>query len=477
MISQSEHNIKKSALRFLKMYYKHRPRTGETSIKVNQITNDGIIADGMISFPQDDDSSFVASVEATSFDTRDEVKYQMQYSMLNWDSFMWGSAVAATIVLFAHYFHWFTFANHELQLIAGLSTLFIIVFFIHRYFFQNRTKYRYIYALQQFRRYHADEQWVAIGDNVFYGPEDPALEELRKQCVTNGFGLLSVDKDLSTHLVISPARENLFAGQRKIQDFVSMRNFSKVVPTTRGSAWWESLKGKLGVNSKALSIVRYQRRYYRPMFASILMLGLIGFVAYEDLREKNIDYVSNEVIYDKQLNDIVKNKPFEEFDQKIDTPYIEPIPKKRPDSYMAVVETDKRDDYIMSRAPLQKKGSLSARGGDREIFVESDSKNLTSYDCSRFFNFYGKKYVVQDSRHLSLNEAERRMNVLRRSGFKANLLWLGCFYRDSEDYIVYLEWLYEDKKEAMQEGKDYLKKLKGKKLEKKDLIVLALEKE
>ena len=184
MISQSEHNIKKSALRFLKMYYKHRPRTGETNIKVNQITKDGIIADGMISFPQGEDSNFVASVEATSFETRDEVKFQMQYPMLNWDSFMWGSAIVAIIVLFAHYFHWFTFAHHELQLVIGLSTLFFVVFLIYRYLFQNRTKYRYIYALQQFRKYHADEQWVAIGDNVFYGPEDPALEELRKQCVT-----------------------------------------------------------------------------------------------------------------------------------------------------------------------------------------------------------------------------------------------------------------------------------------------------
>ncbi len=476
MISQSEHNIKKSALRFLKMYYKHRPRSGETNIKVNQITKDGIIADGMISFPQGEDSNFVASVEATSFETRDEVKFQMQYPMLNWDSFMWGSAIVAIVVLFAHYFHWFTFAHHELQLVLGLSTLFFIVFLCYRFFFQNRTKYRYIYALQQFRKYHADEQWVAIGDNVFYGPEDPSLEELRKQCVTNGFGLLSVDKDLNTHLVISPSRENLFGSQRKMLSFVGMENFSKVVPTTRGSAWWENLKGKLGIDSKAMSLLQYQRRYYRPMFASVLMLGLIGFVAYEDLRDKNFDYITNEAEYDKKLNQITNNKPFDEFDQKIDTPYIEPIPKKRPDSYLAVVEKDKRNDFIMKRAPLQKRGELTTRG-DKEIYVESENKKLTSYDCTRFFNFYGKKYVVQDSRHDSLNEAERRMNFLRRSGFKANLLWLGCFYRDSEDYIVYLEWLYEDKKEAMAEGKNYLNQLKNKKIEKEDLIVLTLEKE
>jgi len=142
-----------------------------------------------------------------------------------------------------------------------------------------------------------------------------------------------------------------------------------------------------------------------------------------------------------------------------------------------IIKDDKRNDFIMKRAPLQKKGTLSTRGDGKEIFVESENKKLTSYDCSRFFNFYGKKYVVQDSRFDKLNEAERRMNVLRRSGFKVNLLWLGCFFPDSEDYIVYVEWLYEDKDEAVKEGKNYLNQLKKKQVNKEDLVVLTLEKE
>ena len=65
MISQSENNIKKSALRFLKMYYKYRPRIGTTDVKVDQSTREGIIADGLLTFPQEDDKTFIASVEAT----------------------------------------------------------------------------------------------------------------------------------------------------------------------------------------------------------------------------------------------------------------------------------------------------------------------------------------------------------------------------------------------------------------------------
>ena len=121
MISQSENNIKKSALRFLKMYYKHRPRTGETNTKVDQITREGVIADGLLTFPQDEKNSFVASVEATSFETRNEVKFKKLNHLINWDSFMWGSIVVALVCLFGHYFHWFTFANHQWELVLFLT--------------------------------------------------------------------------------------------------------------------------------------------------------------------------------------------------------------------------------------------------------------------------------------------------------------------------------------------------------------------
>lgn len=477
MISQSENNIKKSALRFLKMYYRHRPRTGETNIKVNQITQDGIIADGLLSFPQGEDgqNQFVAAVEATSFDTRDEVKYKTQHGLLNWDSFMWGSSIAAVIVLFGHYFHYFTFGKSDWRIGVGLLSLFLIGFLGYRYFFSRRRKYRYIYALQQFQQYHADEQWVAIGDNVFYGPKDPALDELKKQCVRNGFGLLSIDKELNSHLVISPAREQLFSN-RKILSFIGMDNLAKSTPMNKAKGWWSLVKSKLGFGNSGLSLGRYQSGYFKPMMTSILMLGLIGFVAYEDLRQKDVVYIEDEKKYDQELDEIAKNKPFDEFDQKIDTAYIAPNKRKVPDSYLAIAEKDKRNDFVMKRAPLQKKDVLTPKGGGSEIFVENEDKGLTSYDCTRFYNFFGKKYVIQDSRFESMQEAERRMNMLRRIGIKGNLLWLGCFFKDSEDYIVYVEWIYEDKNEAVSEGMDFRKQLKKEKIEEMELIIRTLEK-
>ncbi len=475
MISQSENNIKKSALRFLKMYYKYRPRTGKTDVKVDQSTREGIIADGLLTFPQKDDNPFIASVEATSFDTRDEVKFKMQHQLLSWDAFMWSCFIVGIVVLFGHYFHLFAFQKGHLELTAGLSILFLSTFIGYRYFFSKRAKYRYIYALEQFRQYHVDEQWVAIGDNVFYGAEDPAYDELKVQCVRNGFGLLSIDKELNTHLVISPSRDELFGSGRKVLDFMGGDNLIKNPTLTRARGFWGMVKSKIGWTTPEQSVLRYRRSFYKPIFASVLMLGLIGFVAYEDLRQKDFDYVKNETKYNEKLTEAAKHGKNHEFDQLIDSSAVEPYQKKRPDSYLAIVEKDKRDDFIMKRAPLKKKDQLTTKGGT-EIFVESSNKDMTGYDCSRFFNFYGKKHLVQDGIFKGIGAAERRMNLLRRSGFKANVLWLGCFYSDSEDYIVYIEWLYEDKEETIREGISYRKKLKEEGIKESNLNVRTIEK-
>ena len=205
------------------------------------------------------------------------------------------------------------------------------------------------------------------------------------------------------------------------------------------------------------------------------MLGLIGFVAYEDLREKSFVYVEDEGEYNKKLSEVAKNRKNDEFHQLIDSSSVEPYSKKKPDSYITIVEKDKRDEFVMKRAPLKKIDEFTSKGGT-EIFVKSNDKNITGYDCSRFFNFFGKKHVIQDGLFKGIDAAERRMNLLRRSGFKANVLWLGCFYSDSEDYIVYIEWLYDNKEEAIEEGIVYREKLIKEGLDESDLIVRTIQK-
>ena len=476
MISQSENNIKRSALQFLKMYYRNRPRTGETSTKLNQTTDNGIIADGILFFPKENGEKFLASVEATSFDTRDEVKYKLQRGLIFWDCIMAASALAAFVILFGHFYHIFSFQTNRWMLGVFLGSVFLFGYLVSRYYFSSHSKYRYIYALQQFKQYHADEQWVAIGDNVFYGPEDPMLHELRKQCIKNGFGLLSVDKELMTHLVITPSRDELFASKRKLLNFFGTNSNNENAKPSKVRGWWNSLTSILLKPVTGTSLTRYQRTYYFPMVVSMLMMGLVGFVAYEDLRQKEIVFAEEEK-YNQELKEVLLKKEYHEFDQKIDEEVVEPYPKQVPDSYLAVVQPNKREDHIGTKniTPKQEKDKLTPKGGNSnlEIMVKSDGEEV-KYNCARFYNFSGKKFIVQDGVYTTQKIAQARLDFLRKKGIEANLMWLKCF-TNSEAYTVYIEWLYNDLEEATVMGKVYRKKLKKLNIPENKLSIRTLE--
>ena len=74
----TEDQIKKAALRFLKAYYRFRPRLDKTRTSIDLKSKDGIIADGYLTFPQEDGHSFVATIAAGSKYTRKEVYFNRQ---------------------------------------------------------------------------------------------------------------------------------------------------------------------------------------------------------------------------------------------------------------------------------------------------------------------------------------------------------------------------------------------------------------
>ena len=57
----TEDPIRHVALRFLKTYYRYRPRKGETTAGKNLTTKSGLIVDGYLSFQTDEDIPFLAT--------------------------------------------------------------------------------------------------------------------------------------------------------------------------------------------------------------------------------------------------------------------------------------------------------------------------------------------------------------------------------------------------------------------------------
>ncbi|NJN35242.1 MAG: hypothetical protein HC817_14330 [Saprospiraceae bacterium] len=164
----SEDSIKRATLAFLKTYYKFRPRNGETVVSEDRMHSSGIIVDGYLEFPNENGSPFVATFESTSSFSSSEVRFSLQRQQLLWDSLAVSSILTLTVMLTL----WFEELWSVTQMgwvftfmaITTLMTIFVIIF---HFLCRKAGRYRYIYAIEQFKQYHADEQWIAVGYDVF----------------------------------------------------------------------------------------------------------------------------------------------------------------------------------------------------------------------------------------------------------------------------------------------------------------------
>lgn len=94
----------------------------------------GIIADGHLSFPMEDGQSFVATFEATSYDTREEVRYRIQSRLLIWDSLAVGSILTAFMASYAYTFHRAMIKMAGLWMSLAALTLILILAYLVYYF-------------------------------------------------------------------------------------------------------------------------------------------------------------------------------------------------------------------------------------------------------------------------------------------------------------------------------------------------------
>jgi len=141
---------------------------------------------------------------------------------LLWDCAAFGMVCAAFAYVFFYQtdFVWLV----KLKTVGNIGLLIgtgMIGFFAWYFLVKGWRKYRYIFAIQQFKQYHADEQWVAIAEDVFPAPNDPYMLELRNQCVYNGIGLAIVPLEGMVRKMIDPSRLGIFGKDRQMTQWVT----------------------------------------------------------------------------------------------------------------------------------------------------------------------------------------------------------------------------------------------------------------
>lgn len=525
----TEDNIKKAALHFLKLHYRYQERKDDAPVigKLDMLTPSGIIADGLYTYTLPDGQPFLATFEATSYATRDEVKYRKPWSIMFWDALAIGSVAVAMIISYGFAFHYFSAAEWGLWkgiigILGGITLIGGSVIFLT----YNRHRYRYIYAVEQFKRYHANEQWIAIGSDIFNHSSDKYLRELREQCIINGFGLVSIQPDLEAQLMITPSRINLFKGTREVVDFLSETEFAnrlrgnritqtfakaggKLPPISqigaRISAMWrmfqesrqmekfqkrlptiKALRGANVILNRAKfveGLQRYRRGFWQQVALVVIGLGVTGVIFYNELIEAGIITI-NEIRYmdEEELATIkVSNRP-EPTDYVIDTPYVAPFgdggltyldehkmsdpmvpssveqeekPKPIIEQLKPSIEEpipDVKPPVIMRPKPISR-DTLSKYGVG--IYVKDIEGNFVEYDCTRFFNFTGTQYFVQEGIYATREQAIERIEDFTENDMEANYLWLGCFSETAVGYAVFFEYLLEDVDEAQTLAANY----------------------
>lgn len=467
--------IKRTALPFLKQYYKYRPNLMENALEagvhfdlqydlVDQESN--IVVDGLISYTQKNGETFTAALEASSKDKKEEVTFKPQRTLLIWDGLAVGSILVNGLFVMLY-----LTKVIDIKVIGGtliaLASVFLtlVIALIFRWLFsvvyQYVDRYHYIYAVEQFKQYEASEQWIAIGEDVFEKPTDGTenmeLAELKDQCVKSGFGLLEIRYDLVPVIIITPAR-NAVITKRKNLAFAPRtaltKQFTKNNYTQNIRKRWVELLRKSRIRE-----LQFTKSYYGQIGILLLSSLMIGTVVWQELSESDIikkpysEYVEelNARTYDLWKPE--EQKPVDEMDQRLVQPF-----EKVEDSYVndpndrplfklkqkaRKQDRSKVDDFqplpMVDTAAIEQK-QVKPDG----FFLTSDGVIIAKYDCERVLSSNQQQYIIQHSIHATQPEAMLLIDSLNQLNISANIFWTGCLSVERDSFVIIFDQFYTD---------------------------------
>lgn len=468
----SEDAIKKAVLSFLRSYYKFRLRYDDRPVRIQSDMKgaDGIIADGYYSYIKADGKPFTATFEASSKASKEEVVFKPQKQILLWD----GIAVAASLVLFLsalnllYHFHNLTEARLGIRA-AMLVAAFCIFLLLFLWLAKGFRRYRYIYAIEQFKKYHADEQWIAIGSDVFGNGDERYLEELKNQCVYNGVGLLTVDETLNPLIVIAPSRRDVFLGKRQSASFLPQKEMTQNKLEKQFGSIWKHLGRRAPSFSQGEKLVlRYQKSYYLQMLSLVFCLGAVWLIISHELKNREVAAISKEkfteelarsqsdrfrtteaFLIDSSANNAGKERLSDEKFWDLEAPPLEVSP--------------------------QNPQTEEASKNQADLPTGQDIEGYFFYDCSRFYNFGGKKFIILEGVYDSWELTREKLEQLRKSGLESMAVLHSCFSKTGRGYLVQLGLFYNTEPEATKKLETLRKKRQLSSTDTKNWKVQAVE--
>jgi hypothetical protein len=452
----TEDIIKKVALRFFRNYYKFRLRDeGQPVIARYDLEGvGGIVADGFYSFKKPDGRPFTATFEATSQTSREEVIYKPLVKVLFWDGLAVAGCSLALLAVLNLQFHFHELDNTKTLERLVLTCLAFSAFFAAFYLpARHFRRYRYIYAIEQFKKYHADEQWIALAHDVFDAKQDKYFRELKQQCVFNGFGLLLVDANLDTKIAITPSRHDIFQGRRRQVALLSQGKVGDLIEKGK-FGFWQGIFGKTlpPFLQRDTSILRFRRSFHNQAFVLVLSLTLTVVIFNRESAHPGFRQISPGELREEMS------------DQASDS---------RPETAAIA------DEAALSFLP-----ETERRNGDfwhlgQQDTSEADTQPLATeffaiYDCARFYNFSGRKYAIEAGSFASAADARLALLDFEQSGLQPFAVRASCFSGNKQEITLFIGELYNSAEEAAL-ALDRLKKMPSAGIDESDWLIRMLE--
>lgn len=509
----TEDQVKHKFVPFLKDFYRNRyePQPNSIQTSLDNVGEGGVVADGMMTFRKKDDTLFTCTYEATSRDKVKEVKYELNLSYFLWDCATFGAVCAAVLYL------GFYAANRPWLFALGWPGNFgfmigvgMIGFFCWYFFMNNWRKYRYIYAIEQFKRYAADEQWVAIADDVFPAPTDPYLIELKNQCVYNGFGLAIVPAEGGVRVLNAPSRLGVFGKDRRLMHWVTRAQWYQSISSGLGATakigdkapgsltilWnqisrpfqylivdplkkyvWVVLSKPFGQTASAYTRFMSGQRVQKGIF--FLALGLLAYFTIQVLTIKDEDIADIKTLQPWKGGANPEDEPgYTPSDESVPSSGISPgVPKQyatKIEQEVPTIDLSGKDEEDVPTINLTAEPDKPEPKSPK-TFSESEKKpadNTTADACGQL---QGKKgWIIQDNTFTTRTFAQNRVAELRHQGITGSYTALACIEPGKTGYIVWIGAIQSSAQTARAKASDYEKALERYGLGKKKLLLLSL---
>ncbi len=468
----TENIIKKVALRFFRHYYKFRLRYEDQPVvaKYDLEGVGGIVADGYYSFKKPDGKLFTATFEATSKESKEEVLYKADQRILLWD----GLAVTSIAVVALAYYN-FQYPIHALdntkfsERTALLILVGLVLLGIYALIARNFRRYRYIYAVEQFKKYFADEQWIALATDVFEDKNDKYLSELKNQCVHNGIGLLTIDKNLDPKILITPSRHDIFAGKRQVVDFLP----NKQMQALEQKGKLDILPDLFGFGKPSKTLLRYRKSNHVQLGLLVGSLVLLTVVSMKELENPELQVVDRQEYTEKHAKS--KSNNLTEPDALVIDSSALFSGKKQNKSEGRYWHLEKETISVPAESASEPVADNSRRSVGGDELTEKGGALGVLYDCSRFYNFDGKKYIVEVGEFKDYKMAAAAVSSVRQRGLYGAALLKSCFTADTKGYLVYVGEIYNSAAEASKEMEGWVAKRKLDKTEVEDWKIRGIE--